>query len=311
MWRGEPGLEPRRAGKSARHVVFNTPRRARQPMIKKIGRSTRQVAGLVLFALVLAVLLAVGCRNLAHPKDLRSVSVTLKRTACYGTCPVYTVSIHGSGLVEYFGEWRVDVPGPQMDRIPPGRVKDLLKAFEDIHFFDLEDKYFENCTDLPTAIISILVDGKTKQVSNYFGGCEGAKSGPQVDLAKLAEQIDGAAGARRWVTCDFACMKGLIQSGLDVNAQAPDGDTPLLIAVGQRDLGKTRLLLDAGAQVNVADGQGYTALMLAAMADKLEIVQELLARGADVNAKDKKGFTVLEMAGGQRVRQTLTQARGR
>jgi ankyrin repeat protein len=51
--------------------------------------------------------------------------------------------------------------------------------------------------------------------------------------------------------------------------------------------------------------------MFAAMADKLEIVQELLARGADVNAKDKKGFTVLQMAGGQRVLQTLTQARDR
>jgi hypothetical protein len=50
-------------------------------MIKQIGRSTRQVAGLVLFALMLAVLLAVGCHNLTHPKDLRSVSVTLKRTA--------------------------------------------------------------------------------------------------------------------------------------------------------------------------------------------------------------------------------------
>jgi len=51
--------------------------------------------------------------------------------------------------------------------------------------------------------------------------------------------------------------------------------------------------------------------MYAAMADKLEIVQELLARGADVSAKDKKGFTVLEMAGGQRVRQILTEARNR
>jgi Domain of unknown function (DUF6438)/Ankyrin repeats (3 copies) len=280
-------------------------------MIKQIGRSTRQVAGLVLFALMLAVLLAVGCHSLAHPKDLRSVSVTLKRTACYGTCPVYTVAIHGSGLVEYLGEFHVDIPGAQAGSVPPEKFTDLLKAFENIHFFDLKDKYFENCTDLPTAIISILADGKTKQVSNYFGGCEGAKSGPQVDLAKLADQIDGAAGAGRWVTCDFACMKDLIQSGLDVNAQAPDGDTPLLIAVEQRDLRKTRLLLDAGARVNAADGQGYTALMHAAMADKLEIVQELLARGADVNANDKKGFTVLEMAGGQRVRQALTQTRDR
>ncbi len=90
-----------------------------------------------------------------------------------------------------------------------------------------------------------------------------------------------------------------------------DGDTPLLIAVQQRDLRKVRLLLDAGARVNAAEGPGYSALMYAAMADKLEIVQELLARGADVSAKDKKGFTVLEMAGGQRVRQILTEARNR
>ena len=260
------------------------------------------------FALILGVLLAVGCHSIAHPRNLRSVSLILKRTACEGTCPVYTVSIQGSGLVEYLGEWHVDVPGPQTGRIPPGRVKDLLKAFEDIHFFDLQDQYFETCTDQPTAIISIAVDGKSKQVSNYFGGCEDAKSGPQVDLAKLAEQIDNAAGSGRWVKCDAECMKGLIQNGLNVNAQAPDGDTPLLIAVQQRDLRKTRLLIDAGAQVNAADARGYTALMYAAMADKLEIARELLARGADMNAKDKKGFTVLEMAGGRNVRQVLIRA---
>jgi hypothetical protein len=290
--------------------MLNSPGRVQQAMITQIDGGGRQVV-LVLFALMLAVLLAVGCHNLAHPKDLRSVSVTLRRTACYGTCPVYAVTIDGSGLVQYLGEWHVDIPGAQTSRIPPEKLKDLLRDFEGIHFFDLQDKYSESCTDQPTAIISILVDGKTKEVSNYFGGCEGAKSGPQVDLAELAEQIDKAAGSGRWVKCDFDCEEGLIQTGFNVNAQAPDGDTPLLIAVQQRDLRKVRLLLDAGARVNAADGQGYSALMHAAMADKLEIVQELLARGADVNAKDKKGFTVLQMAGGQKVLQTLTEARDR
>jgi ankyrin repeat protein len=51
--------------------------------------------------------------------------------------------------------------------------------------------------------------------------------------------------------------------------------------------------------------------MVAAMADRLEIVQELLARGADVTLKNKKGFTVLQMAGGQKVRDVLAQARER
>jgi Domain of unknown function (DUF6438)/Ankyrin repeats (3 copies) len=291
--------------------MLNSPSRVQQPMITQINGGGRPVV-LVLFVLMLAVLLALGCHGVGHPKDLRSVvSVTLRRTACYGTCPVYAVTIHGSGLVEYLGKIHVDIPGAQTGRIPPEKLIDLLRDFECIHFFDLQDKYSESCTDQPTTIISILVDGKTKEVSNYFGGCEGAKSGPQVDLAKLAEQIDKVAGTGRWVKCDFDCVEDLIQTGFNVNAQAPDGDTPLLIAVQQRDLRKVRLLLDAGARVNAADGQGYSALMYAAMADKLEIVQELLARGADVNAKDKKGFTVLEMAGGQRVRQILTQARDR
>jgi hypothetical protein len=297
--------------RNLRNTMLNSPGRVQQPMITQINGGGRPVV-LVLFVLMLAVLLALGCHGVGHPKDLRSVvSVTLRRTACYGTCPVYAVTIHGSGFVEYLGEIHVDIPGGQTGRIPPEKLIDLLRDFECIHFFDLQDKYSESCTDQPTTIISILVDGKTKEVSNYFGGCEGAKSGPQADLAKLAEQIDKVAGTGRWVKCDFDCVEGLIQTGFNVNAQAPDGDTPLLIAVQQRDLRKVRLLLDAGARVNAADGQGYSALMYAAMADKLEIVQELLARGADVNAKNKKGFTVLEMAGGQRVRQILTQARDR
>jgi Domain of unknown function (DUF6438) len=77
MWRSKRGPAPRRARKSAYHVVFNTP----------------------------------------HPKDLRSVSVTLKRTACFGTCPVYTVAVHGSGLVEYLGEFHVAMPGAQAGRV--------------------------------------------------------------------------------------------------------------------------------------------------------------------------------------------------
>src|SRR5215831_599627 len=280
-------------------------------MVPETNTAVRYAAVLVLFAVILAVSLATGCHSPSHPNDLSSVSVTLKRTACYGTCPVYSVAIHGNGLVEYLKEFRVDIPGPQTARISPERVKDLLKDFEEIHFFDLKEKYFEPCTDMPTAIISISVDGRNKEVSNYYGGCEGAKTGPQVDLEKLAEQIDSAAGTSRWIKCDFDCMKGLVQTGLNVNAQSPHGDTPLLIAIQQRDLKKAQLLLDAGAQVNTADAQLYTPLMWAAMRDDPAIVQELLARGADVNAKDTKGFTVLEMAGGKQVREVLTHARRR
>ena len=278
-------------------------------MITQIDKGARRVVIPVYFAFMLALSLAAGCHSLARPKDLRSVFVSLERTECYGTCPVYSVTIHGNGLVEYLGELRVDIPGAQTARIAPETVEELLEDFEKIRFFDLKNEYFEGCTDLPTAIISISADGKTKKVRNYYGGCEGAKSGPQVDLARLAEQIDRAAGTDRWVKCDFVCVKGLLQTGFNVNAQAADGETPLSVAVQQRDSKKVRLLLDTGALVNVADARGYTPLMWGAMEDDAKIVQELLARGANSKAKDKKGFTVWEMAGGQKVRQVLADAK--
>jgi hypothetical protein len=70
-------------------------------MLTRIVRRGRHVAVLISFALMLAASFAVGCDGLAHPKDLPSVSVQLKRTACDGTCLIYTVAIHGSGLLEY------------------------------------------------------------------------------------------------------------------------------------------------------------------------------------------------------------------
>lgn len=97
--------------------------------------------------------------------------------------------------------------------------------------------------------------------------------------------------------CDHGCLKELLGAGLDVNGQAPNGDTALLIAV-QKDV---RLLLDRGAQVNTADGQRSTPLMLAVMTGRPANARELLAGGADIRAKNAKGFTALAVTGFGRV----------
>src|SRR5262249_17726839 len=90
---------------------------------------------------ILLASLAFGCRAPAHSKDLESVSVTLERTACYGTCPVYIVTIHGNGLVEYVGRLHVDIPGYQRASIQPDSFNDLVKAFETNHFTSLKESY--------------------------------------------------------------------------------------------------------------------------------------------------------------------------
>lgn len=36
--------------------------------------------------------------------DLKTLTIQLERTGCYGTCPAYSVTIHGDGRVEYNGK---------------------------------------------------------------------------------------------------------------------------------------------------------------------------------------------------------------
>ena len=206
-------------------------------------------------AVLLASSVIVGCRDVAKPRKLSSVSITLERTPCYGICPAYTVTLHGNGAVEYFGKSRVDMPGSQKGSVDPRHVLDLLQTLKEIHFFELQERYFEDCSDLPTAIVTLREDGRFKQVSNYYGGCERKTSGPQVDLAKLSGQIDAIAQSSRWVVCNSECVKELAQTGLNVNASGPDGETALLVAIREGDFSKMRALLDAGANLNVANSE--------------------------------------------------------
>ena len=49
-------------------------------------------------------------------KDWNSVKITLSRTACYGTCPVYSIELHGDGTVLYSGKSNVAFIGVHRDR---------------------------------------------------------------------------------------------------------------------------------------------------------------------------------------------------
>jgi hypothetical protein len=72
-----------------------------KPVITQMPGRAGQFGVRVVLAMVSCIMLAAGCNSLAHPRDLRAASITLKRTLCEGTCPAYSVTIDGSGLVQY------------------------------------------------------------------------------------------------------------------------------------------------------------------------------------------------------------------
>jgi len=127
--------------------------------------------------------------------------VTLERTPCFGTCPVYQVAISRSGVVRFVGKNHVAQQGEATAEIPAARVDSLLRELEVGGYFGFADAYVmdspacgQYATDSPTVITSASAGGRTRTIRHDYG-CSAA---PQA-LGRLERRIDEVAGTARWV----------------------------------------------------------------------------------------------------------------
>jgi hypothetical protein len=127
-------------------------------------------------------------------------AITLERTACFGSCPVYTLSVSPSGEVTYEGKAHVRVLGAATAQIPKQGVDALLSELEKAGYFSFASRYASaepTCgryaVDLPTVITSATLDGRTKRIEHDYG-C-GAAPGA---LVVLERRIDEGLGSGRW-----------------------------------------------------------------------------------------------------------------
>ena len=129
--------------------------------------------------------------------------ITLKRTACFGTCPEYKITISADGAVVFEGQSFVKKVGIAKTVISEEKVRKLLAAFEKINYFELRDRYEEQedgctqqATDTTSAITSIRTNGKSKSVRHYYG-CWGVEV--LAELEKLEQAIDDTVNSARWI----------------------------------------------------------------------------------------------------------------
>ena len=124
--------------------------------------------------------------------DLSEVVITMRRTACFGHCPIYSVAIYGNGRVEFTGHGFVAQKGVHTDSIPHEEVIRLVEVFHMKDFFSMKDRY-ENkfLTDLPATITTFESGTMSKSVYNYYGA--------PADLRAIEAMIDKIARTYRWI----------------------------------------------------------------------------------------------------------------
>ncbi len=127
-------------------------------------------------------------------------AITLERTACFGGCPVYRLSVSPTGEVRYEGKAHVRRLGMATGRIPQQRLDGLLTELDKAGYFSFASRYTSTepacgryATDSPSVISSVTLGGRTKRIEHDYG-C-GAAPGA---LVVLERRIDEVVGSGQW-----------------------------------------------------------------------------------------------------------------
>lgn len=116
-----------------------------------------------------------GVNNVQNEYD----QITLKRTACYGFCPVYEVTAYEQDILIFHGERFVaETGGSVSKRMPEGSFKKLMEIAKAHGFSDFDGRYpnqaGDNCGPVATDMPSVIIAVKTKRLAhevNVYQGC--------------------------------------------------------------------------------------------------------------------------------------------
>lgn len=281
-----------------------------------------------------------GCETLAQVtsaydfrevKDLKSVAIRVNALGGAFASYHYSLSVHGDGMVEYYGHFATSIPGLHRSHLSEAEVLLLLAAFRDADCYSLHDESDLFVFDAPTMSIELSVDGHTKTVTDRLGESKAFRvfmdrileiSDAQRWLQNTAEgetALHFAAGlaSSAWSilgpvadyterpTASFwpyviletpnpEVVAHLLAAGAEPNAVDFEGATPLIYTAEMGSQEVLRALLAAGADPDAQDAEGRTALMYAADHLETESVRLLVQAGADVTLRDSNGLTALK-----------------
>jgi len=92
------------------------------------------------------------------------VSIALRRGPCFGTCPVYEVTLAADGTATWNGERFVDRTGRHEGQVDLNDYGRLSRFVARAGFFDWAPEFLANVSDLPDYFLTVVTADETKTV---------------------------------------------------------------------------------------------------------------------------------------------------
>jgi ankyrin repeat protein len=168
------------------------------------------------------------------------VAITLRRTGCFGECPSYAVTASTDGIV-FVGKSFLAASGKHTAYVKADEVRKLAKKFVGADFYSMDGKYVAAVTDNPGCVLSVAIDGRRKEVTDYVGEWVGM---PAV-ISELENDVDELAQTERWVNGSDGLVEALRSENF--NFQSYDAQIMLKEAASRGKAQTARDFLKAGA----------------------------------------------------------------
>jgi hypothetical protein len=139
-----------------------------------------------------------SCDPTPAPADER---VVLERTACFGSCPAYSVEVRRDGTVIYEGSSFVRVRGRVCATIPKSTAAALFDEASRARLSALDHSYRVPITDHPSATVTVQLGGAAPVAVEDYPPCHTEDPATPIVVCKLEASIDRAAGTSAWTTC--------------------------------------------------------------------------------------------------------------
>jgi len=154
----------------------------------------------IILVMLFGMSILMGCTTTSVPMrdSVSSYTVTLERTACRGNCPVYSITIHGDGTVEYEGFMNTPFKGKKIGIISKDSISAMMRDIEAVNINDLQADYvMQSSTDMPSVIFTVLHAKKGvirgKRINDY----QGDATAPEA-LRILYNRIDSWYSIIQW-----------------------------------------------------------------------------------------------------------------
>ena len=86
-------------------------------------------------------------------RDSSDVFASIYRSACFGSCTTYKMTIYQDGFISYEGIRFVELEGNYHTTITKEQMQSFIDKAESIGYFEMEDKYDSSITDIPSVTV--------------------------------------------------------------------------------------------------------------------------------------------------------------